>query len=127
MIPFVGGSFDSLVFSPELVVYSDDVIHQSRLFASGFSLDDDAVGFSDISNIGPKGNFLLSDLTAKHFKDSQFSSTIWPFLSLDKWREKHEPDAKKILKDKTIELLNNPVAPKDKDEILLKGEAFLKN
>ena len=125
MIPFVGGSFDSLVFSPELVVYSDDVIHQSRLFASGFSLDDDAVGFSDISNIGPKGNFLLSDLTAKHFRNSQFSSTIWPFLSLDKWREKGEPGAEKILKDKTIELLNNPAAPKDKDEILLKGEAFL--
>ncbi len=125
MIPFVGGSFDSLVFSPELVVYSDDVIHQSRLFASGFSLDDDAVGFSDISNIGPKGNFLLSDLTAKHFKDSQFSSTIWPFLSLDKWREKGEPSAEKILKDRTIELLNNPATPKDKDEILLKGEAFL--
>lgn len=127
MIPFVGGSFDSLVFSPELVVFADDVIHQSRLFAGGFSLDDGAVGFSDISNIGPKGNFLLSDLTAKHFRDSQFSSTIWPFLSLDKWREKGEPSAEKILKDRTIELLNNPANPEDKNEIISKGEKFLKS
>ncbi|MBC8438957.1 MAG: trimethylamine methyltransferase family protein [Deltaproteobacteria bacterium] len=127
MIPFVGGSFDSLVFSPEFVVYSDDVIHQSRLFGSGFSLDDDAVGFSDISSVGPGGNFLLSDLTGKYFKDSLFSSTIWPFLTLDKWRGKGEPTAEKILKDKTIELLNNPAAPEDKDEIISKGESFLTN
>ena len=127
MIPFVGGSFDSLVFSPELVVYSDDVIHQSRLFASGFSLDDDAVGFSDISSVGPGGNFLLSDLTGKYFRDSQFSSTIWPFLTLDKWRKKGEPTAAKILKDRTIELLNSPAAPEDKNEIISKGEAFLTN
>ncbi len=125
MIPFVGGSFDSLVFSPELVVYSDDVIHQSRLFTSGFSLKDEEVGFSDISRIGPKGNFLLSDLTAKYFKDSQFSSTIWPFLSLDKWKEKGKPSAEKILKNRTLELLDNPSAPNDKNEILSRGERFL--
>ncbi|WP_457553149.1 trimethylamine methyltransferase family protein [Desulfobacula sp.] len=125
MVPFVGGSFDSLVFSPELVVYSDDVIHQSRQFSTGFSLDDEAVGFQDVSDIGPGGNFLLSGLTGKHFRESQFSSTIWPFLSLDKWREKKEPTARKILRDRTCELLNNPAGPKDKDEIISKGEAFL--
>jgi len=127
MIPFVGGSFDSLVFSPEVVVYSDDVIHQSRLFGSGFSLTDEAVGFSDIAMAGPGGNFLLSDLTGQYFRDSQFSSTIWPFLSLDKWKEKGEPTAQKILKDKTIDLLNNPTPPEDKNEILSKGKAFLRD
>ncbi len=125
MVPFVGGNFDSLVFSPELVVYSDDVIHQSRQFESGFSLDDEAVGFSDISDIGPGGNFLLSKLTGKYYKESQFSSSIWPFLTLDKWRVKGEPSAEKILRDRTCELLDNPVRPKDQKEILSAGEAFL--
>jgi len=125
MIPFVGGSFDSLVFSPELVVYSDDLIHQSRVFASGFSLTDEEVGFSDISTIGPGGNYLLSNLTGKYFKESQFSSSIWPFLTLDKWQKAGEPGADKILNDKTCELLNNPVVPEDHDDIISKGEAFL--
>ena len=125
MVPFVGGSFDSLVFSPELVVYADDLIHQSRQFASGFSLEDEAIGFSDISNIGPGGNFLLSNLTGKFFRDSQFSSTIWPFLTLDKWRGMGEPKADKILKDRTCEFLNNLIRPKDHDDIISKGEAFL--
>jgi len=30
LAPFVGGSFDSLAFSPALVVYSDEVIRQAR-------------------------------------------------------------------------------------------------
>jgi len=125
MVPFVGGNFDSLVFSPELVVYSDDVIHQSRQFEAGFSLDDEAVGLPDISRIGPGGNFLLSELTGKYYKESQFSSSIWPFLTLDKWRGMGEPTAEKILRKKTCELLGNPVRPKDQKEILSAGEIFL--
>ncbi len=125
MVPFVGGNFESLVFSPELVVYSDDLIHQSRLFASGFSIEDEAIGFSDISMIGPGGNYLLSAQTGKYFKESQFPSTIWPLLTLDKWKEQGEPTADKILRDRTLDLLNNLKIPKDKEEILAKGEAFL--
>lgn len=125
MVPFVGGSFDSLVFSPELVVFADDLIHQSRSFASGFSLDDKAVGFSDISKIGPGGNFLLSSLTGEYFRDSQFPSTIWPFLTLDKWKEKGGPKADKILKDRTCDLLKNPKLPDDHVEIISKGEKYM--
>jgi len=125
MVPFVGGSFDSLVFSPELVVYADDLIHQSRQFACGFSLADEAIGFADISETGPGGNFLLSNLTGQNFRNSKFSSTLWPLLSLDKWRDLGEPGADKLLKDRTCELLNNPIRPPDHDDILSKGEAFI--
>ncbi|MCP4453917.1 MAG: hypothetical protein GY809_20845, partial [Planctomycetes bacterium] len=76
MVPFVGGNFDSLVFSPELVVYADDLILQSRQLASGFSLDDEAVGLPDIADTGPGGNFLLPDLTAPHFRETQFANTV---------------------------------------------------
>jgi len=127
MVPFVGGNFDSLVFSPELVVYSDDLIQQSRTFASGFSLEDDSVGFSDISAIGPGGNYLMSGLTAAHFRESQFSSNIWPFLTLDKWKEMGEIKAGKILNTKTCDLLNNSeqTRPDDHGDILSKGESYL--
>ncbi len=125
MVPFVGGSFDSLVFTPELVVYADDLIYQSRMFASGFSLEDEDVGLSDISTIGPGGNFLMAKLTGKYFRQSQFTTRIWPFLTLDKWRGQGEPKAEKILKEKTCQILNNLVCPSDKDDIVVKGEAFL--
>jgi len=125
MVPFVGGSFDSLVFSPELVVLADDLIHQARMFSSGFSLNDEDVGLSDISAVGPGGDFLLSNLTGKYFRDSQFTSKIWPFLTLDTWRKIGEPKADKILKDKTCELLGNLISPSDKNDIISNGETFL--
>ncbi|MFW2365399.1 MAG: trimethylamine methyltransferase family protein [Desulforhopalus sp.] len=125
MVPFVGGNFDSLVFSPELVVYADDLIFQSRMFSSGFSLDDENVGFSDISTIGPGGNFLMSDLTGRYYKDSQFTSKIWPFLTLDKWKDQGQPKAEKILRERTCELLKNPTYPNDRSDIIGRGEAFI--
>lgn len=125
LVPFVGGCFDSLVFSPELAVYADDLIAQSRQFASGFSLDDEAVGLKDISEIGPGGDFLLSDLTARHFKTSQFKSTVWPFLSLDKWRDRGCPQAAKILNERTRDLLNQTSGPEDREGLLARGERFL--
>ena len=125
MVPFVGGSFDSLVFSPELVVYADDLIQQSRQFAAGFSIADDQIGFSDIDTLGPGGNFLMSPLTVRHCRESRFSSTIWPFLSLDKWRQKGAPAAADLLRDSTCDLLRNLSIPEDHDDIMAKGEAFL--
>ncbi|MCG8687279.1 MAG: trimethylamine methyltransferase family protein [Desulfobacterales bacterium] len=127
MVPFVGGCFDSLVFSPELVVYADDVICQANTFASGFSLDDAMVGFADIDTMGPGGNYLMSTLTAQNFKSSQFSSRIWPFMSIDKWQAQGAPSAQKVLREKTCSLVENPELPQDHKEILEKGEAFLKN
>lgn len=125
MVPFVGGSFDSLVFSPEMVVYADDLIGQSRSFSAGFSLDDEAVGLSDIADIGPGGDFLVSNLTAKHFRESRFSSTIWPCLSLEKWQAKGEPAPDTILRQKTCELLRNPLPPDDSKNLLARGEGYL--
>jgi trimethylamine--corrinoid protein Co-methyltransferase len=125
LVPFVGGSFDSLVFSPELVVYADDVIEQSRKFRQGFSLDEDSVGLDDIERIGPGGNFLLSSLTAKYFKDSQFSSGIWPFMSMEKWQNSGKPDARKFLSEKTRDILASPDPPEDKADILARGEVYL--
>jgi len=127
MVPFVGGNFDSLVFSPELVVFADDLIHQSRMFADGFSLDDEHVGLSDISTIGPGGNYLMSNLTGKYFRDSQFSSKIWPYLTLDKWKNLGAPKAEKILQDKTLEILNNLVIPNDRDDLIANGETFIQS
>ncbi|MCG8637239.1 MAG: trimethylamine methyltransferase family protein [Desulfobacterales bacterium] len=125
MVPFVGGCFDSLVFSPELVVYADDVICHSKTFSSGFSIGDEMVGFSDISLMGPGGNYLMSGLTAENFKSSRFSSNIWPYMSIDKWKARGASPAVEVLREKTCRLLNDLVLPGDQKEILAKGEGFL--
>jgi len=93
--------------------------------SAGFSLADEAVGLPEIADIGPAGDFLVSNLTAKYFRASQFSSTIWPFLSMEKWQEKGEPAPEEILRKKTCDLLGNPTPPNDSKDLLSRGEEFL--
>jgi trimethylamine--corrinoid protein Co-methyltransferase len=73
----------------------------------------------------PGGSFLMSDLTTKQFRNSQFSSNIWLFLNLDKWTDQGKPTAEKILRDRTCELLDQPIRPEDHAELISKGEAYL--
>ncbi len=67
----------------------------------------------------------MSDLTTKQFRNSQFSSNIWPFLNLDKWTDQGKPTTEKILRDRTCELLDQPIRPEDHAELISKGEAYL--
>ena len=126
LVPFVGGSFDSLVFSPELTVYADDVIETSRAFNRGFSIADEAVGLDEAAQLGPGGNYLLSPLTGKHFRESSFTSRIWAYQSLEKWKDRGQVSAREILKQKTLDLMAFPErAVADREMILEKGKEFM--
>ncbi len=125
MAPFVGGNFDSLAFSPTLVVYADLIIHQARLFSQGFPLDDDSVGLTDISTTGPGGNYLLSDLTCRLYRKIDYSNEIWPGLSLENWQTQGSPKAVDLLKTYTNQLIETMVAPEDHGRIMDLGEAFI--
>lgn len=124
--PFVGGNFDSLVFSPTFVVYSDEVIRQARFFKQGFALDNESVVLGDIESVGPGGNFLMADSTFKLFREVNFSSSIWPSLTLDQWQAKGSPSADKILRQRTRSLLNDMHTPEDHAELISRGESYIR-
>ena len=116
LAPFVGGNFDSLAFSPALVVYSDEVIRQARFFNQGFEINDASVALSEIDSIGPGGNFLISDLTVALCREINFSSSIWPNLTLDEWQTKGNPQADKVLRSAYRDLLDDLPIPEDHAE-----------
>jgi trimethylamine--corrinoid protein Co-methyltransferase len=125
LAPFVGGNFDSLAFSPTLVVYADQIIRQARLFSKGFTLDDDSVGLDDVSATGSGGNYLLSDLTCKLYRKIDYSNDIWPGLTLENWQAKGSPRADALLRTHTGQLLESMAAPEDHGHIMETGEAFI--
>jgi len=125
LAPFVGGNFDSLAFSPTLVVYADQVIRQARLFSQGFTLDDPSVGMEDVVTTGSGGNYLLSDLTCKLYRKIDYSNEIWPGLNLENWQSKGSPKAVDLLRTYTGQLLENIDAPADYGHIMDLGEAFI--
>jgi trimethylamine--corrinoid protein Co-methyltransferase len=125
LAPFVGGRFESVVFSSTFTVYANEVIRQARLYADGFQLDDEAVALNEIEAIGPGGHFLVADQTVKLCRETHFSPGIWPYLTLDDWKAAGKPKADDILRQHTRELLDNLTPPADHDELIAKGEEFI--
>lgn len=125
LVPFVGDTLGSKVFSPSVIVYANDIIQQVRLLAQGFALDDIAVGLGEIMQVGPGGNFLMSDLTLQLFREASYRSDLFPNLTLEEWQARERPEAGKHLKRHTQQLLSELVAPNDHAELMARGEAFI--
>ena len=126
LVPFVGGNFDSLVFSPLNVVYSNEIIRLVRLFTEGFALDADAIDLKTIQDIGAGGNFLQSDQTLRLFMEiHEQHSQIWPGVSLEAWQKMESPEALEMLRTKTLDILEQSTPPFDRDDLLQRGEAWL--
>jgi trimethylamine--corrinoid protein Co-methyltransferase len=125
LAPFVGGNFDSLVFSPTFVVYCDEVIRQARFFNQGFDINEASVALSEIESIGPGGNFLISDLTVALCREINFSSSIWPNLTLDQWQTKGNQQADQVLRKRTRDLLDDLPVPEDHADMIARGESFI--
>ncbi len=126
LAPFVGGNFDSLAFSPAAAVYADHVIRQTRRFASGFALDDEALGLAEIAEVGPGGNYFTADLTLRHFREAAFNSPVFPRLTLEAWQAAGQPRAEDVLRRHTVALMASHPAPPDHGELLECGEAWIK-
>ena len=126
LAPFVGGNFDSLAFSPAAAVYADHIIRQARRFASGFALDDEALGLAEIAEVGPGGNYFTTDLTLRHFREAAFNSPIFARLSLEAWQAAGQPRAEDILRRHTVALMASHPAPPDHGELLERGEAWIR-
>jgi trimethylamine--corrinoid protein Co-methyltransferase len=125
MAPFVGGSFDSLVFSPAAVAYAAEVIRQARIFAQGFDLDDEAVSLEEIRSTGAGGNFLMSGQTLKLFRQLPYESPIWPSYTLEQWQAKGSPSAGALLTEYVLELMESMEPPQDQGDIMERGGRFI--
>jgi len=127
MAPFVGGNFYSVVFSPAILVYANEVIRKVRIFEKGFSLIDDSGILDEIKSVGPGGNFLTAESTIKNCRTQPRDNVIWPHISLEKWQSRGCPKADEFLRKYTTEIMEKMSAPQDHDELIEKGERFIHN
>jgi trimethylamine--corrinoid protein Co-methyltransferase len=127
LIPFVGGNFDSLAFSPLLVVYSDYVIRRSLAFSKGFSLAEHSFGLKEIEMTGAGGNFMTSESTLNSYMKDIDPDQIWPNFSLESWENADQPKAIEYLRKHTIEIINNLPVSADYKQIKSAGEEFIRN
>ena len=125
LAPFVGGNFDSLAFSPAAVVYANEVIRQSRIFAQGFSIDADHVDTGEIKTMGSAGNYLAAPSTGKRFRDFRFENSVWPEYTMDQWQSNQCHQAEELLREHTRQLLVDAMPPEDHDDLMEKGKRVI--
>lgn len=126
MVPFIGGTLGSKAFSPTVAVYVHDIIGQALHLAEGFPLDEESIALEDIARVGPGGNYLASKLTRKTFRDATYHSPLFPNLSLERWQSLGHPKAIDHLREQTRHLIDSAAPPDDHDEMIARGEAYLK-
>jgi trimethylamine--corrinoid protein Co-methyltransferase len=127
LAPFVGDTLASKAFSPTNVVYAHEIIAQALRFAGGFELSDEAAVLGEIDQAGPGGNFLTAKSTLRHFRTAYYTSPIFPRYSMEKWQANGRPPAINQLREHTRQLLAELQAPADHDELMRRGEAFIKS
>jgi trimethylamine--corrinoid protein Co-methyltransferase len=125
LVPFVGDDLGSKAFSPTIIVYANEIIAQARRLAQGFTLDDPRAILSEIGEVGPGGNFLISDQTLRHFRQAYYRSEIFPLLTLEDWQKCGCPRAIDLVKTHAQQLLEELKAPEDCEDLMARGREFI--
>jgi trimethylamine--corrinoid protein Co-methyltransferase len=125
--PFVGGTFDSMVFSPATVVLSNQIIGEARKFSRGFALSSETIHLEEITKVGHGGDYLTSEQTLASLQEFSNTESIWPSLSLHAWMERGMPAAEKELIEYTQALYARAIKDsEDSTDIIKKGEEFIR-
>jgi trimethylamine--corrinoid protein Co-methyltransferase len=109
-----------LTTSPEMIVFTDEIIDMLRHFVAGVNLDAEALAMEAIHSVGPRGNYLTDEHTLEHFRDL-WQPTLFDRQRADDWRTGESKRLGDRLREKTIEILDNhqpePLLDSVRDEI----------
>jgi len=125
LVPFVGDSLGSKVYSPAVAVLADEIIQEARRLANGFELDSSSVDLEDIKQSAASGTFLTSERTVRLCHEAYYESRIFPHLTLEAWQARGSPEATELLRTHTVQLLARLGPPADSQDLMERGERFI--
>jgi trimethylamine--corrinoid protein Co-methyltransferase len=125
LAPFVGDSLGSKSISPTTIVHVHEIIDQTLRIANGFQLDDAQAAIEEIASIGPGGSFLSAPSTRNNFRSGYYVSEVYPRWSMEKWRAEGQPEARQVLRETTMAIMQDMPVPDDYEQLVEKGEEFI--
>lgn len=96
------------VCSPEQMVYDMELVSAVRHMLRPVEVSDETCAVEDIVAVGPGGNFVGSDLTAKRFRAELWEPQVWDRESLQEWLAHGARDERRRVKDRIREVLAGP-------------------
>jgi trimethylamine--corrinoid protein Co-methyltransferase len=95
-----------LTTSPEMIVFTDEIISMMRHFMNGVSLDAESLALDVIHQVGPGGDFLTAKHTLAHFREL-WQPTLFSRQRLDDWVAGGRQRLGQRLKDKTLSIMED--------------------
>jgi trimethylamine--corrinoid protein Co-methyltransferase len=95
-----------LTTSPEMIVFSDEVIAMMGRFMAGIQLDAEALAMDAIHRVGPGSDFLTDDHTVAHFREL-WQPTLFDRRRADDWRAGGSQRMGDRLREKTIAIIES--------------------
>ncbi|MFQ6102536.1 MAG: trimethylamine methyltransferase family protein [Anaerolineae bacterium] len=95
-----------LTTSPEMIVFTAEMISMMRRFVEGFSLDAEALALEVIHQVGPEGDFLTTQHTLRHFREL-WQPTLWDRQRADAWNAAGGKRLGDRLREKTVSLMES--------------------
>jgi trimethylamine--corrinoid protein Co-methyltransferase len=93
-----------LTTSPEMIVFTAEMISMMRRFMDGMSLDAEAMALDVIDQVGPGGDFLMAKHTLKHFREL-WQPTLFSRQRAEYWIEKGSKRLGDRLREKTVTII----------------------
>lgn len=93
-----------LTNSPEMIVFTCEMIGMLRRFQEGFEIDRENLALEVIHKVGPGGNFLTEDHTMEHFRE-YWEPTLFTRQRLDCWKAEGAKTLGQRVREKTIALM----------------------
>jgi len=93
-----------LTTSPEMIVFTAEMISMMRRFMEGVSLDADSLALEVIHQVGPGGDFLTARHTLKHFREL-WQPALISRQRMDDWAADGSRRLGERLREKTVSII----------------------
>ena len=94
-----------LTTSPEMIVFTAEMIQMLRRFMGGVSLDAESLALDVIHSVGPGGEFISTDHTMEHFREF-WEPTLFNRKRVEDWVAAGSKRLGERLREKTVAILD---------------------
>lgn len=77
---------------PELLLIDNEIIRAVRHLLKGFEVDTETLAADVIARVGPSGNYLAEDHTARHFREQLWFPKLWDRKTWSVWESEGARD-----------------------------------
>jgi trimethylamine--corrinoid protein Co-methyltransferase len=106
LIHDVGYLEAGLITSPEMMVFTADMISMMRHFTRGFGLSSEDLALEVIHAVGPGGNYLGEDHTIRHFREL-WQPELFDRQRFESWVASGSRGLRARLQERTIQIMDS--------------------